>query len=86
MSMQKRRFSASYLFFYLLFSADTWRIAAGFVMALFLGPLVVQGRNLSQTGEAVVWLMIMAIGWSVTAWPARKITEALQRAIKRAAK
>jgi hypothetical protein len=86
MSMQKRPLSASYLFFFLLFSADTWRIAAGLVMALFLGPLVVQGRNLSQAGEVMVWLMIVAIGWSVTAWPARKITEALQRAIKRAAK
>ena len=84
--MQKRPFSVSYIFFYLLFSEDTWRIAAGFVIAVFVGPLVTQGRNLSQGGEVMVWLMIMAIGWSVTAWPARKITGALQRAIKRASK
>lgn len=84
--MQKRPITVSYIFFYLLFSDDTWRIAAGFVCAYFLGPLVARGRDLSQGGEAVVWLMIMAIGWSVTAWPARKITAALRRAVKRASK
>jgi hypothetical protein len=85
-NMQERPFTLSYVFFYLLFSADTWRIAAGFVCALLLGPLVTQGRDLSKGGEAMVWLMIMAIGWSVTAWPAKKITAALQRAVKRASK
>ena len=84
--MQKRPFSVSYLFFYLLLSADTWRIAAGFFCAVFLGPLVTRGRSLSQGGEVMVWLMILAIGWSVTAWPAKKITTALQRAVKRASK
>jgi hypothetical protein len=84
--MPKRSLSVSYICFYLLFSDDTWRIAAGFIMAVFLGPLISQGRNLSPGGEAVVWLMIMAIGWSVSGWPARKITAALQRAVKRAGK
>ena len=82
--MSKRPLTFSYLFFYLLFSPDTWRILFGFVGAVVLGPLLTQGRNLSQTGEVVVWLMIMAIGWSVTAWPAKKIAGALQRAVKRA--
>ena len=84
--MQKRPLTASYIFFYLLFSVDAWRIAAGFVLAVFLGPLVTRGQNLSQGGEVMVWLMIMAIGWSVSAWPAKKITAALQRAVKRASK
>ena len=85
-NMQKRPINVSYIFFYLLFSDDTWRIAAGFVCALFLGPLLTQGRNLSRVGEVMVWLMILAIGWSVTAWPAKKITGALQRAVKRVSK
>ena len=84
--MRKPTLTVSYIFFYLLFSDDAWRIAAGFVCALFLGPLLTQGRNLNQGGEVMVWLMILAIGWSVTAWPAKKITGALQRAVKRAAK
>ncbi len=84
--MQKRPFTVSYIFFYLVFSDDTWRIAAGLVCSVFLGPLVTQGRNLSQGGEVMVWLMIMAIGWSVTAWPAKKITAALKRAVKGASK
>jgi hypothetical protein len=82
--MRKRPLTVSYLFFFLLLSDDTWRIAAGFVCAFFLGPMVTQGRNLSHGGEAVVWMMILAIGWSVTGWPAKKITAALQRLVKRA--
>lgn len=84
--MRKPTLSVSYIFFYLLFSDDVWRIAAGFVCAVLLGPVLTQGRNLSQAGEVMVWLMILAIGWSVTAWPAKKITAALRRAVKRAAK
>ena len=84
--MPKPTLSVSYIFFYLLFSDDAWRIAAGLVCALFLGPMLTQGRNLSQGGEVMVWLMILAIGWSVTAWPAKQITGALQRAVKRISK
>jgi hypothetical protein len=84
--MQKRPMTVAYVFFYLLFSEDTWRIGAGFFCALFLGPLLTEGRNLSQGGEVMVWLMILAIGWSVTAWPAKKITAALRRAVKRTSK
>jgi hypothetical protein len=84
--MANRPLTFSYLFFYLLLSPDTWRIMFGFIFAVVLGPMVTQGRNLGQAGEVMVWLMIMAIGWSVTAWPAKKITGALQRAVKRAAR
>ncbi|BBO87911.1 hypothetical protein [Desulfosarcina ovata] len=84
--MQKRPITVSYIFFYLLFSEDAWRIAAGFVGAVLLGPLVAQSRELTQAAEVVVWLMIMVIGWSVTAWPARKITAALRRAVKQASR
>jgi hypothetical protein len=84
--MQKRRHTISYYLFYLLFSEDTWRIAAGLVLAVFLGPQITRGRSLGQAGEVMVWLMILAIGWSVAAWPAKKITGALKRAMKQIAK
>lgn len=81
--MPKRPFTVSYVLFYLVLSDDTWRIAAGFVCAVVFGPLVTQGRHLNRASEVMVWLMIMAIGWSVSAWPAKKITGFLQRAVKR---
>lgn len=84
--MQKRRQSISYYLFYLLFSEDAWRITGGLLLAVILGPKVTQGRDLSRMGEVMVWLMILAIGWSVAAWPARKITGALKRAVKQIAK
>lgn len=84
--MSKRRLTPSYLFFYLLLADDTWRIAAGFVMAVWLGPLLTRGRHLNPTAEVLVWLMIMAIGWSLAGWPARKITGLLKRAVKQASR
>jgi hypothetical protein len=84
--MPQRRFTIGYFLFYLLLSEDTWRILAGFAAAVWLGPMVTQGRDLSQGGEVMVWLMIMAIGWSIFGWPARKIAAALQRAVKKTAR
>lgn len=84
--MQKPRLSVAYILFYLLLSKDSWRIATGFVLAVILGPLITQGRNIGTAGEVMVWLMVMAIGWSIAAWPARKITAILQRAIRQASK
>ena len=84
--MEPRRLTVSYIFFYLLLAPDTWRLAAGVVMAVCLGPLLVEGRGLNPAGETMVWLMILAVGWSVTGWPARKWTGALQRAVRRAAR
>ena len=84
--MQNRRLTFSYLFFYLLFSDDTWRIVTGFVCAVLLGPMITEGRDLSQSAEVVVWLMIMAIGWSISGWPAKKITAHLKRGVSKAAR
>lgn len=84
--MANRPLTFSYLFFYLLLSPDTWRVLSGFLFAVVFGPMITQGRGLGHAGEAMVWLMIMAIGWSVTGWPAKKITDLLQRAVKRAAR
>ena len=81
---KKHPLTFSYVVFYLLLSEDTWRIAAGFVCAVLLGPLATQGRGLQRPAEIMVWIMILALGWSITAWPARKITSALKRAIQKA--
>ena len=84
--MPKRRLTPAYIFFYLLLADDTWRIAAGFILAVWLGPLLTQGRHLNRAAEVMVWLMILAIGWSLTGWPAKKITGFLKRAVKQASR
>ena len=43
--MQKRPITVSYIFFYLLFSEDTWRIAAGFIGAPFFWPAAYPGTE-----------------------------------------
>ncbi|MDL2274929.1 hypothetical protein LJC22_02240 [Desulfosarcina sp. OttesenSCG-928-G10] len=84
--MKKRPLTPSYLFFYVLLSEDTWRILAGFILAVCAGPGLAKGQNLAPAAEAMVWVMLLAIGWAISAWPARKISAALQRAIRSAAR
>jgi hypothetical protein len=58
-----------YLFFYLLFSADTWRFLCGVIGATVLTPYLAAGRDLGRGAVVVLALMLVAIGWWVTAWP-----------------
>lgn len=84
--MKNRNISFSYLFFYVLLSPDTWRILAGLGLAALAGPRLAKGSDLSPSGETMIWLMLLAIGWAISAWPAKKISAAIQRAIRNAAR
>lgn len=78
--MTKRKLSLLYIFFYLLFSVDTWRVIIGIGLAVFLAPQIVPD-DLSLSGEIVVWLMITAIGWWVSYYPARMIAGFLKQIV-----
>lgn len=84
--MPKRKLSITYILFYLILSEDTWRIATGFIFAAIFGPKIADTADISIAGEVMLWLMLLAIGWGVAGWPARKITEKLRKAVKRAGK
>lgn len=72
-----------YVFFYLLFSPDTWRILIGLVAAIFLGPKAVAMGNYTPAGQAVIWLMILALGYVLSAPVGRLISKHLTAIIKR---
>ncbi|MGD8366042.1 MAG: hypothetical protein PVG78_00255 [Desulfobacterales bacterium] len=70
----------TYYAFYLLFSTDAWRIAMGFVLSVLTTPHLAPPA-LSPAGRAMLYVMVAAIGWTITGGPARWITRALKKAI-----
>jgi dipeptide/tripeptide permease len=82
MSKPKRQITFGYIFFYLLFSADTWRVLCGVVMAVVLTPHLATGREMSPAGQGLLGLMLVAIGWWVTAWPMEKWAAFLRRRMR----
>ena len=82
MSNPKRRLTPGYLFFYLVFSADTWRILCGVVLAIALSPRLSAGRELSPSAQVVLGLMLVAIGWWVTGRPMERWAAFLRRRMR----
>ena len=70
----------TYFVFYLLFSTDFWRVVMGVVLSILATPYVVPG-DFSSAGRAMLYVMVAAIGWTITAAPARWITRGLKKAI-----
>jgi hypothetical protein len=67
-----------YTIFFLLFSNDVWRIAMGLVLSVLATPYLAP-PELATTGRAMLYVMVAAIGWTITAAPARWITGTLKQ-------
>jgi hypothetical protein len=78
----KRRMTPAYLFFYLLFSADTWRVLCGVVGAFVLTPYLAAGQSLNGGATMVLAIMLVAIGWWVSAWPMGRWAAFLRRRMR----
>lgn len=72
-----------YIFFYLLFSPDTWRILIGLLAALLIGPRATAGGNYGPGGQTIIWLMILVIFYVLSAPVGRFISRRLTTAIRR---
>ena len=78
--MPDRPKTPTYYVFYLLFSTDTWRILMGAVLSLLATPHVAP-PEMAPAGRAMLYVMVTAIGWTLSGAPARWITRALKKAI-----
>lgn len=78
--MSRRKPTPAYLFFYILFHPDSWRILIGIIAALFLNPFVVR-PGMTAGGRMILFLMLTVIGYAVSGWPARRITVSLKKLI-----
>ncbi|MBT8341402.1 MAG: hypothetical protein HKP58_05070 [Desulfatitalea sp.] len=76
--MPKRPLTPAYVFFYVLFWPDTWRILIGLLASIIVVPLI---RESDMTAFEITMLHIMmaCIGYAATAGPARRIAQALQK-------
>ena len=72
--------TVTYYVFYALFSSDVWRIAMGFVLAVLATPHLAPPA-MSLAARAMLYVMVAAIGWTITGAPARWITRSLKKAI-----
>ena len=79
--MKKHPLTPAYIFFYLLFSPDTWRILTGVLMATLLVPSLTAARELSPAGKGMVWIMVAGIGYGFSGMPAKKLAAFLRRKI-----
>jgi len=66
-----------YVFFYLIFSPDTWRALIGLAAALIIGPRVTAGGNYGPAGQTMIWLMALVIFYVLSAPAGRFISRQL---------
>ena len=78
--MIKRKMTPAYVFFYLLFLPDTWRVLAGIGLAFFLAPAISQ-PDMGTAANAMLYIMCATIGYALAAKPGQWISEALKRII-----
>ncbi|MFO8083121.1 MAG: hypothetical protein R6U27_02225 [Desulfobacterales bacterium] len=64
--MKKQKIGVSYIFFYILFFPDTYRIIIGLLVAWLLAPSVIGSRLMTQAEGFMVWLMIAVIGYTIS--------------------
>ncbi len=76
----KRPLTPAYVVFYILFSPDTWRVLAGVALALLFTPYILP-PDLSQGGRVMLYIMITAIGWALSAKPAHWMAGQLKKLI-----
>jgi hypothetical protein len=53
----------------------------GLVIAWFLVPVILESRELSKSGQFMVWIMIVTIGWAASAYPGKKIATFFKQAV-----
>ena len=76
----KRPLTPGYIIFYLLFSADTYRIIAGVILSILITPGIAP-PELQPAGRLMLYIMLAAIGWAVTARPGQWIANYMKKLI-----
>ena len=76
--MKKRPITPSYIFFYILFLPDTWRILMGIIFSAFLTPYIV---TQAVSAKVLLYIMIATIGYSASGIPGRWISKMFKKLI-----
>ncbi|MFZ7126906.1 MAG: hypothetical protein ACOWWM_12205 [Desulfobacterales bacterium] len=78
--MPKQKITPFYVFFYILFSPDTYRILTGILLGIVFMPRLLP-QDTTIFGRYVLFIMLVGIGWAVSGIPARWIARKLQSLI-----
>jgi hypothetical protein len=76
----KKKLTPGYVFFYILFWPDTWRILIGIAAACLLAPRLVY-PDLGALGTGMIYVMIASIGYAFGSSPARWISDRIKKLI-----
>jgi hypothetical protein len=78
--LKKRTITPAYVFFYILFWPDTWRMAIGLAAAVLVAPLLLSAEQ-GWGSVLLIHLMIACIGYAVSSAPARGFAGFLQQRV-----
>ena len=78
--MGKKKLTPGYVFFYILFWPDTWRILIGVAASISLAPRLVY-PDLGTLGKGMVYVMLASIGYAFGSLPARWISDRIKKLI-----
>lgn len=78
--MAKRKWTPTYLFFYILFLPDTWRVFIGIAAAYFFVPMILK-PDMGTSAIVVLYIMCAVIGYALSAWPGKWVSNAIKRLI-----
>lgn len=78
--MTKKPLTASYIFFYVLFSEDTWRVLIAIAFTALVAPSI-QHPEITIAGYILLYVMIATIGYAFGGMPARLITRAFKKMV-----
>ena len=79
-SPDKRPITPGYIIFFLLFSADTYRIIVGVIFSILITPSIAP-PELQPAGRSMLYVMVATIGWAVTAKPGQWIADSVKKLI-----
>lgn len=74
---KKKRLTPAYVLYYILLSEDTWRFVMGILVAVFLAPTLLPFDR-TGLGRYVMFLVVVAIVWTVSRAPARWIVQRIR--------
>ena len=74
---KKKRLSFGDLFFHILLSADTWRVAIGITLAVILAPHLLPFDR-TGIGRYVMFITVVVIAWAVSKVPGQWIARRMR--------
>lgn len=79
-SLARKAIRPAYVFFYILFLPDTWRVLMGAGVAYLLVPTILP-PDIDLAGRMVIYIMCATIGYAVSGIPGNAISRLLKRLV-----